>query len=189
MIGQLQKELGIERVRPVMMFRRLFVFLAFVLPLLLPVAGQAQELHELFEERCGRCHEHAGPFARESLIVTDGQVMGRASGQEVGLFLLGHYGRLTENEIEALRDLFRFQIISSGLYEKRCLNCHESAKTLARSRLLVREDRLVGRYTGRDMAEFLARHGRLSGSEAIFMTEVLRWQIEGGALPERFPEE
>jgi hypothetical protein len=167
-----------------MMFRRLLMFLAFLLPLYLPASGQAQELHELFEERCGRCHEHAGPFARESLVIADGQVVGRASGQEVGVFLQGHYGHLTEGEIAALRDLFRFQIISSGLYEKRCLACHESAKDLARSRLLVREDRLVGRYTGRAMAEFLMRHGRLSKSEAVFMTEVLRWQIEGGALPE-----
>lgn len=171
------------------MFRRLLVVLAFLLPLLLPVAGQAQDLHELFEERCGRCHGHAGPFARESLVIVEGQVVGRASRQEVGSFLQGHYGRLTENEILGLLDLFRFQIASSGLYENRCLDCHESAKDLARNRLLVLNDQLVGRYTGRDMAEFLMRHGRLSRQEAVFMTDVLRWQLEGGSLPKSLPGE
>ena len=158
--------------------------MAFVLPLFFATAGRAQELHELFEERCGRCHGHAGTFARENLAVTGGQLLGRRSGRAVSRFLQGHYGRLSDGEIADLVALFRFQIASAGLYREMCLICHDSARDLAKNRLLVRNDRLVGRYSGRDMAEFLLQHGRLSESQAEFMLQVLRWQREDGPVPE-----
>ncbi|MDH3664441.1 MAG: hypothetical protein OEU92_31245, partial [Alphaproteobacteria bacterium] len=45
----------------------------------LPTAAQSQPVdpHMLFEEQCGRCHGHAGTFARETLTIEDGEVVGR----------------------------------------------------------------------------------------------------------------
>lgn len=137
----------------------------------------AADLHQLFEERCGRCHGHAGDFARESLVLDDGTVLGRKTGQDVRRFLPRHFGKLTAHEIALLHDTFALQIESGGLFQAKCRVCHGPAKDLARLHLILRDGVLYGRYSGADMRDFLPRHGRPTPEEAELLYRVLAWQL------------
>lgn len=146
----------------------------------LEVQAQDPDVHTLFETKCGACHGHSGPFARESLLLSEDRIVGRKSGQDVAAFLTQHHGRPSAEEIERLVASFRMQLQSGGLYEEHCRICHKPAKDLARLTLIVTGDRLVGRYSGVDIGAFLTRHGRLDEAEARLVTEMLRWQLTGG---------
>jgi len=140
--------------------------LAFAAP-----AGAA-DFHALFEARCGACHGHSGAFARAHLVLDNGTVR-RQGGAPVAPFLARHAGGLAPDEIALVLAVFARQIADGGLYQQRCEICHDRAYELARLELVIRDGRLVGRYTGRDIASFLTRHGRLSEDEAARMTEAL----------------
>lgn len=133
--------------------------------------------HRLFADHCGRCHGHAGPFARESLKLQNGEVVGRKSGVPVRAFLPTHMGKPSKTTIDVLVDTFRLQLARAGLYQDRCTICHARAKKLARSKLIIRDGQLVGRYSGADTAAFLSGHGRLTADEAIMVERMFRWQI------------
>ena len=57
-----------------------------------------------FREQCGICHVRAADLARESLILRDGDLVGRYSGRRVSEFLHGH-GRLDEAGVEFFTEL------------------------------------------------------------------------------------
>ncbi len=139
--------------------------------------AQSADPHALFEDRCGRCHGHAGAFARKSLAIRDGRVVGRGSGVPVRAFLRRHHGAPSEMETALLLDMFRGQIERGALFQERCRICHASARKLARGKLILRDGWLVGRYTGADMEPFLNAHGRLSAAEAETIRRMLVWQL------------
>lgn len=145
--------------------------------------GQSIDPHAVFEARCSRCHTgHAADLARKSLsLAPDGTAVSKASGGSVARLLDGHPGNPSAAEIAALVDMFTRQIRSGGLFRRKCTSCHKRAVTLARRTLVVRQGRLVGRYTGNPMTSFLANHGRLEGSEIETMTQMLRWHVETAA--------
>ena len=68
---------------------------------------------------------------------------------------------------------------SGGFYKERCEICHDRAYDLARLRLIQRDGRLVGRYSGRDMANFLPNHARMTAGEAARMLEALTALLMG----------
>ena len=139
----------------------------------------AADFHALFEARCLRCHGHAGPFVRERLALDGADVVTRA-GRPVAPFLERHAGGLAPEEIALFLRVFARQIEAAGLYDERCGICHDRARELARLRLVLRDGRLVGRYSGHDIATFLQDHARLTPEEAARMTEALAAILEGG---------
>lgn len=147
-----------------------------------PAAGAEPEpgidFHTVFEERCLSCHGHAGPFVRERLTLEDGTLY-RSNGQPLAPFLEHHAGGLSAKELRLFLDVFAAQIESGGLYKDRCEICHDRARELARLELVLRDGRLVGRYTGRDIGEFLTWHGRLTEEEADRMTKALKRILQG----------
>lgn len=52
-----------------------------------------------------------------------------------------------------------------------------SAKVLARRKLVIRDGRLIGRYSDQIVSQFLMNHGRLNADEIPTMVEVLTRQI------------
>lgn len=52
----------------------------------------------LFSEKCASCHGRAADFARKSLVIKDGVLVGSTSGQKVSDYLTKH-GGLAPNEI------------------------------------------------------------------------------------------
>jgi len=133
--------------------------------------AETSDLHRLFEQRCGRCHGHAGDFAREKLSIVDGVLRGRRP--DLKGFLELHHGPRTAAEAEDLYRMFFRQVEAGGEFSQRCRMCHDSASDLVRDRLIVVDGALRGRYTGNDIRAFLVGHGRLDAEGAAFFDDAL----------------
>ena len=164
-----------------------FFILAQALLILMLTSGvssaQALDPHDTFEAECLSCHGHAGDFARRYLSL-DGTTPVTSGGEPVTDFLGHHRGGLPGPVIEQIVAMFRAQLSSGGLFgdpEMRCLFCHDRAHDFAHRQLVLRDGRLIGRYTGRDVAEFLPDHARLTQDEADQIYTIL----EGFLLPPR----
>jgi mono/diheme cytochrome c family protein len=143
-----------------------------------PAGAATIDPHALFEASCGGCHGHAGDFAREALVLSDGAVTIRRSGTPVRRFLLRHRGGLDDAGARALAGLFRRQLRTGALFRDRCAVCHGRAREFVRLELTLEDGRLTGRYSGRDAASFLAGHGRLTAAEARTIRDVLTEHAE-----------
>jgi hypothetical protein len=131
------------------------------------------KVHELFEARCGRCHDHAGPLARETLTIVNDELHSRKTAVDIRPFLARHYGRLNPAEVALVYNTFRAQVAAAGRFQERCRICHGRARELAEDRLIIVGGRLMGRYSGRDIQTFLAHHGRPRADEAALFHDVL----------------
>jgi mono/diheme cytochrome c family protein len=144
-----------------------------------PAAGaETVDPHALYERRCSRCHPpHAGEFAADSLRSLGGRVVGRKTGQELRAFLAGGHGRLAPREVDEMVAHLASIVQAGGLFREHCLICHGRAVGFARGQLIVKEGRLVGRYSGRDVETFLASHGRLEEAEVGTIVRMLESQL------------
>ena len=144
--------------------------------------AQTIDPHQLYERRCAGCHApHAGDFARDSLERAGGEVLGRRNGKALRPLLEAGHGKLTAQEIDVMVAHLTAILRSGALFRQKCRICHDRAVLLARARLLQRNSRLVGRYTGRDIAAFLEIHGRLDSAEASRILEMLKRQLDSQA--------
>jgi len=146
------------------------------------VAGSATavDLHRLWDDRCVDCHGHAGEFARAFLVVIDGELYGRHPERDLQRFLDNHY--LAGHEARAVYDMLLAQARTEGRFRSRCSACHATAAAFAREALTFENGVLVGRATGRPVADFLPRHMSLDAQEAAFFAELLervRREVEG----------
>ncbi|WP_271947312.1 hypothetical protein [Ruegeria faecimaris] len=144
-----------------------------------PSTAQRANPHLIYEENCASCHlPHAGDFVSEKLIVSESGIVGKASGRPVIDYLKAGHGELSDEEINVLIEQFEFIQESGRLFQEKCIICHDNAAEFARQKLILRDDIVTGRYTDRDVAEFLLQHGRLDASEAQKMVEVLMRQLQ-----------
>lgn len=150
------------------------VWIAALLASALPAPGQVTDPHRVYEESCAACHRaHAGDFVWESLELRGGVLFGRESGSPVGTFLEQGHGGLTSGEIATLMEQFTLIRNSGRVFADKCRICHDSARDLARRELILADGRLTGRYSGRDIEQFLRNHGRLAPPEIGIVVEVL----------------
>lgn len=148
-------------------------WLAIGAGLALLACAAAAAAQGLYFERCGACHGPAGELA-ETGLVSDGDVLRtRRTNADLRDFLRGHGGDLTPTEIETVYAALRRVTQGAGRFREKCGICHPRARTLAQRKLMIRDGALVGRYSGRDIDAFLARHGRLTADEAVFFSGVL----------------
>ena len=134
--------------------------------------------HELYETRCAGCHlPHAGAFVDASLEQIDGKAIGRRSRRELRSFLEAGHGKLEPDEITTMVTHLTNILQSGRVYHAKCRICHDRAVRFVRLNLQIEGDTLVGRYSGRDIAQFLKGHGRLAGDEVPKMVEVLKRQL------------
>ncbi len=147
------------------------------LPLAQAMAGKEAGIdpHQLFEERCTRCHGHAADFARGHLQLVGTTVAGTKVRGDFSAFLKRHQGGVSASQAAVLIDAFRRQLLGGGLFQERCSVCHQRAYELARLHLILVDGNLMGRYSGRDMAEFLPIHGVRTADEAEQLFEMLLW--------------
>ena len=140
--------------------------------------GGVGEQPGLFQEECGKCHDRAGTLVRDRLKLVDGVLTTRRTGRDLRAFLPTHFDRRSTDEVAAIyKELLRVAQ-GRGWFEVRCGMCHTSAEDLARRALILRDGKVVGRYTGRDIAAFLRGHGTGSAEEAEFFEGVLRHQLQ-----------
>ncbi len=131
--------------------------------------------HRLYEQRCSGCHTpHAGSFVRQNLVEDRGRLIGRKTGREVRAFLEAGHGNLTLEETKSMVAHLTNIQSARGLFQDKCIICHDRAVVLARTELAIEDGRLVGRYSKRDIAQFLTNHGRLKSDEVARMVDVLK---------------
>ena len=66
----------------------------------------------LFDGKCRICHDSGATFARRTLTIRDGVLVGRYSGRPVAPFLKAH-GRLSDDEIPIILSMLERQIASA----------------------------------------------------------------------------
>lgn len=167
-----------------MMFRstsKVMWLLAGLLAGLGSAVGQTIDPHTIYEDKCARCHEtHGGDFVRNNLELRDGQVVGRKAGTEIGAFLERGHGRLSPPELDLLAAHLISIRLTGQIYQDKCLICHDRAVDLARTRLIVKDGVLSGRYSGRVIGDFLVSHGRLDDEEQATIHTMLERQLTDG---------
>lgn len=142
-------------------------------------AAQTGDPHRIYEQNCGGCHNpHAGDFARDSLRQADGRLLGRESGRDLRGFLEAGHGKLSQAEIDVLVEQLAAILQRDALFQRKCAICHDRSRELARLQLIVRDHMLYGRYSKREIADFLRHHGRLSEAEVPVIVEMLTRHLE-----------
>lgn len=143
-----------------------------------PLRAAEIDPHALYETRCASCHEaHARDLAKATLELKD-NVAHLKGGGPLAEFLTRHPRRpLAADEAAALATHLAAMLQTGFIYQEKCTGCHDRAVVLARRELIERDGVLVGRYTGRNIEEFLANHGRLTADEAATVLSMLHRQL------------
>jgi cytochrome c5 len=126
--------------------------------LLAPAAG-AVDLHDYWDSRCRECHGESAAFARSTLRVEGGRLLGRHHSEGLATFLRNHY--LTDDLVAPVLQMLQAQATTSPVFKEKCAGCHGSASSFARESLEMRAGVLTGRSTQRPVREYLQRHGKL----------------------------
>ncbi|WP_431861130.1 hypothetical protein [Azospirillum sp.] len=134
-------------------------------------AADTFDLHWFWDQRCEDCHGHAGAFARNALSVEDGKLVGRHHRDDLMLFLQNH--GVPASRVKPVYDMLLAQAETGPRFKDKCGNCHENAAALVRESVVLRDGVLVGRESGRPVAEFLKRHGKLGQDEVPFFVDLL----------------
>jgi len=92
------------------------------------VLAQAPDPHQIFEQRCGGCHSpHAGDFARNYLVRSQGKMLTRKSSRELRGFLNSGHGKLSPVEIDVL--VVQFGRPVSGQMPRLSRSCRRTCET------------------------------------------------------------
>ena len=113
----------------------------------------AIDLHRFWDQRCSDCHGHAGDFARRTLSVMDGRLLGRHHQDDLRLFL-GNHG-VPPGDVDAIYGMLLAQASSAPEFMRRCGGCHGSG-------------------SGQPITEFLAHHGGLTPADVPRFAELLK---------------
>jgi mono/diheme cytochrome c family protein len=134
-------------------------------------AGAATDLHDYWDTRCKDCHGDAGPFARSTLRVEDGRLLGRHHGAALATFLRQHY--LSDDLVAPVMQMLQAQAGTPPLFKERCASCHGNAAEFARKSLALRDGVLIGKASQRPVPEYLKRHGGLAPEQIAPMAQTL----------------
>ena len=148
---------------------------AMFVALALATAARAQQdgrdLHAYWDGRCGYCHGDSADFARRTLGVEGGRLVGRQHRADLRPFLVNHY--LDDALVEPVAAMLAAQVTARPVFRQSCSKCHDTAAEFARRSLASRDGRLVGVATGRAVAESLKQHGGLPAAEQAAMVGTL----------------
>ncbi|WP_323769418.1 hypothetical protein [Antarctobacter sp.] len=146
-------------------------------------SAQQADPHTLYESACAKCHAaHAGDFVFESLMMTGDGLVGQTTGLPVASFLASGHGRISAAEAEVLARHFTSIHEGGQLFQQKCYVCHQRAVLLSQLKLIERDGQLTGRYSGRDIADFLIDHGRLTPEEVPVIVERLTTNLPPEAV-------
>jgi len=147
-----------------------------------PAAGVGRDLHDYWDGRCKDCHGDAGTFARRTLHVEQGRLVGTHHGADLEQFLRNHY--LADELVAPVMQMLQAQATAAPLFKEKCSECHGSASEFARKALTLRNGVLVGRASQRPVQDYLRRHGGLAPEQVGPMVKTLERVLgEVGARP------
>lgn len=154
--------------------QRAIVVLLAVIAAGSPVRAQddpAPDLHAYWDDRCASCHGDAGPFARQTLQVANGRLVGRHHTDDLDAFLRHHLP--TASLRAPVVAMLIAQASTPPTFKPQCGTCHPSAAEFARQSLVQRDGVLTGRSSGRPVGAFLQRHGGLAPEAIAAMVQTL----------------
>lgn len=152
--------------------RNRIVVLALLLAPWMPSAAVAVDLHAYWDDRCKECHDDAGAFARHTLRVEDGRLVGAHHRDDLTRFLHQHY--LADDLVAPVTAMLLAQATTTPLFKSHCAACHGDAAALARKSLLMKDGVLTGKAGGQPVSDFLRTHGGLAPDEVPAMTATLQ---------------
>lgn len=135
-------------------------------------AANTVDLHAYWDDRCKTCHDDSGAFARRTLRVESGHLVGAHHHEDLTRFLQQHY--LTDDLVAPVTAMLLAQATTTPLFKPHCAACHGDAAALARKSLVMKGGVLTGKASGRPVADFLRSHGGLAPDEVPAMTATLR---------------
>jgi hypothetical protein len=135
-------------------------------------ADADRDLHHYWDTRCKDCHGDAGAFARSTLRVQDGLLLGAHHERDLDLFLQHHY--LTADLVAPVKRMLAAQVATPPLFARHCSACHATAAEFARKSLALRGDVPVGFRSGRPVGDYLQSHGGLTPDQIPTVVESLR---------------
>ena len=145
--------------------------LAVLLPLAPPAMSAGRDLHDYWDGRCKDCHGDAGAFARRTLRVEQGRLVGAHHGTDLETFLRSHY--LTDELVAPVMQMLQAQASTSPVFRERCAGCHGNAAEFARQSLAMKDGQLIGRASQRPVQDYLRRHGGLASEQVPAMVKTL----------------
>ena len=136
-------------------------------------APAPRDLHAYWDDRCFSCHGHAGDFARRTLRVESGELVGthHSRAPTLQLFLKNHY--LTDDLVAPVTTMLSAQTTAVPLFSQRCDGCHGTAAAFARESLSWRDGVLTGKKKGRAVEATLRTHGGLAPADAAEVVKTL----------------
>lgn len=148
----------------------------YIVPILLALAASGigavdRDLHDYWDTRCRECHGDAGAFARRTLRVENGRLVGTHHTNDLDRFLRNHY--LTDELVAPVTAMLTAQAQTAPRFRTHCAGCHGSAAEFARRSLALRNDVLIGKATGRPVVQTLREHGGLAPADADAMVGTL----------------
>jgi len=140
-------------------------------PMFAPVAWSATDLHAYWDTRCRECHGDAAAFARSTLRIESGRLVGRHHTEGLATFLRNHY--LADDLVAPVLQMLQAQATTAPLFKEKCAGCHGNAAAFARESLEMRGGVLIGRTSQRPVRDYLQRHGKLDPSQVAPMVATL----------------
>jgi hypothetical protein len=134
-------------------------------------ATERIDLHALWDDRCAECHGHSADFARRFLKISNGLLQGRHHVDNLQLFISRHYS--TPAQAAAIYAMLQAQVATPPLFRQHCSRCHDSAASLVRSTVILRDGVLFSSRSGQPLHQFLSNHRNLSVEEIDFYQRLL----------------
>jgi mono/diheme cytochrome c family protein len=145
-------------------------------------AAAGRDLHAYWDGRCKDCHGDAGAFARRTLRVEAGRLVGTHHVANLEQFLHNHY--LAEDLVAPVMQMLQAQATASPVFKEQCSACHGSASEFARQALALQDGTLIGRTSQRPVQDVLRGHGGLAPQQVMPMVKTLERVLgEVGARP------
>lgn len=157
--------------------------MACLAAIIIGAPGHAQTLdpHQIYETQCAGCHApHARELVSEKLDMDAATLVSRKTARPLAEFLRAGHGGLTADQIDRLVRHMTDIRLSNQIFNRKCAICHVRMRELVGTDLVLQEGRVVGRYTGTDIEEFLFDHGRLLPQEVPEILDKMREHLGYG---------
>ena len=151
--------------------RILLMSVVMVIGPMAPAAAANRDLHAYWDGRCKDCHGDAGAFARRTLRVEQGRLVGAHHDADLEQFLHNHY--LADDLVAPVMQMLQAQATASPVFKEKCSECHGSASEFARKALATQDGTLIGRTSGRPVQDSLRHHGGLTPEQVAPMVKTL----------------
>lgn len=147
------------------------VALLLMAAMLWPGPSVGRDLHAFWDGRCRNCHGDAGEFARRTLRVERGRLVGAHHVDDLERFLRNHY--LPDELVAPVTAMLKAQAATVSLFKPHCAGCHGTAAEFARQSLTLHNGVLTGKRSGHAVEETLRAHGGLAPAEQAELVKTL----------------